>query len=239
VTALGARDARPYARAVAERGIGAAGTLMLAEVPDGARVLDIGCASGYLAARLVARGCAVTGFEVDPRSAALAEAHCERVIVGDLESPHDRATIPDGFDVVLLGDVLEHLVDPWHALRFVRGLVAPGGVVVVSMPNVAAWTVRLALLRGAWRYTETGLLDRTHLRFFTRRTAHELVRGAGFEIERERFSPIEQAPGMLRQLLPRVTDVAVKSMLRIWPELMAQQFVLRLRPGGPAPLARG
>jgi 2-polyprenyl-3-methyl-5-hydroxy-6-metoxy-1,4-benzoquinol methylase len=219
---------------VAERGLGAAARLMLAEVHDGARVLDVGCATGYIAARLAERGCPVTGFEVDPASAALAEEHCERVIVGDLESPADRAAIPAGFDVVLLGDVLEHLVDPWAALSFVRGLLTPDGVVVTSIPNVAAWTVRLELARGSWRYTETGLLDRTHLRFFTRRTAHELVRGAGFEIERERFSPIEQPPGVLRRIAPLPTDVAVKALLRVWPELMAQQFVLRLRPSRQA-----
>jgi SAM-dependent methyltransferase len=224
------RDAGPYGRAVAERGLGAAARLMLAEVDDGARVLDVGCATGYLAARLTARGCSVTGFEVDAGSAALAEEHCERVIVGDLESADDRAAIPGGFDFVLLGDVLEHLVDPWAALRFVRGRLAPGGVAVASIPNVAAWTVRLALARGSWAYTETGLLDRAHLRFFTRRTAHELVRGAGFAIERERFSPIEQPPGVLRRIAPLATDVAVKALLRAWPELMAQQFVLRLRP---------
>lgn len=235
----GPREAGPYGRAVAERGLGAAGRLMLAEVHDGARVLDVGCASGYLAARLAERGCSVTGFELDPDSAALAEAHCERVIVGNLESADDRAAIPADFDVVLLGDVLEHLADPWDALRFVRGRVGAGGVVVASIPNVAAWTVRLALARGAWQYTETGLLDRTHLRFFTRRTAHELVRGAGFAIERERFAPIEQAPGVLRRIAPRVTDVAVKALLRFWPELMAQQFVLRLRPGGRTEPAGG
>jgi 2-polyprenyl-3-methyl-5-hydroxy-6-metoxy-1,4-benzoquinol methylase len=222
--------AGPYGRAVAERGLGAAARLMLMEVHDGARVLDVGCATGYLAARLAERGCSVTGFERDPRSASLAEEHCERVIVGDLEAPGDRAAIPAGFDIVLLGDVLEHLVDPWEALRFVRGLLAPSGVVVASIPNVAAWTVRLGLARGSWEYTETGLLDRTHLRFFTRCAAHELVRGAGFEIERERFAPVEQAPGVLRRLLPRATDVTVKWLLRVWPELMAQQFVLRLRP---------
>jgi 2-polyprenyl-3-methyl-5-hydroxy-6-metoxy-1,4-benzoquinol methylase len=234
VSELRQRGAEPYALNVAARGLGAAARLMLAEVHDGARVLDVGCATGYIAARLSERGCSVTGFERDPRSAARAEQHCEAVIVGDIESPDARAAIPTGFDVVLLGDVLEHLIDPWDALRFVRGLLAPEGVVVTSIPNVAAWTVRLGLIRGSWEYTEIGLLDRTHLRFFTRRSAHELARGAGFAIERERFSPIEQAPGVLRRVAPLPTDVAVRALLRVWPELMAQQFVLRLRPDRPA-----
>jgi hypothetical protein len=73
-------------------------------------------------------------------------------------------------------------------------------------------------------------MDRTHLRWFTRASAHRLARSAGFEVERERYSPIEQPPGRLRRALPRATDVAVRVALRAWPGLMAQQFVLRLRP---------
>jgi 2-polyprenyl-3-methyl-5-hydroxy-6-metoxy-1,4-benzoquinol methylase len=224
----------PYGEAVARRGLGAAARFMIDEVPDGARVLDVGCATGYVAERLTARACAVTGLERDPVAAAAAERHCEAVLVGDLESRVDREAVPRGFEVVLLGDVLEHLVDPWETLRFVRDLLAPSGFAVASIPNAAAWTVRLALMRGRFEYADQGLLDRTHLRFFTRATAHELVRGAGFAIERERFSPIEQPPGVMRRLLPRATDVAVKTLLRVWPELFAQQFVMRLRPAAEA-----
>jgi 2-polyprenyl-3-methyl-5-hydroxy-6-metoxy-1,4-benzoquinol methylase len=203
---------------------------MVDEVPSGARVLDVGCASGYMAASLTAAGCVVVGFERNPESAAAAAQHCEQVIVGDVESQRDRAAIEGPFDVVLLGDVLEHLVDPWDTLRFTRSLLSESGVVIASIPNVAAWPVRLALLRGSFEYTDIGLLDRTHLRFFTRESAHELVRSAGFAIERERFSPVEREPGLARRALPRVTDVAVKAALRAWPGLMAQQFVMRLRP---------
>jgi 2-polyprenyl-3-methyl-5-hydroxy-6-metoxy-1,4-benzoquinol methylase len=203
---------------------------MLEEVPDGARVLDVGCATGYLAARMSTRNCSVVGFERDPACAAAAEEHCEEVILGDIESESDRARIRGRFDVVLLGDVLEHLVNPWNALLYTRSLLSSSGLVVVSIPNVAAWPVRLSLLRGSFEYADFGLLDRTHLRFFTRATAYELVRSAGFVVERERFSPIEQPAGRLRRMLPRVTDRAVKALLGVWPELFAQQFVLRLRP---------
>lgn len=224
------RGAKSYGPLVERHGLGAAAQFMLDEVPAGARVLDVGCATGYLAAPLTASGCSVVGFEQDPESAAAATPHCERVIVGDIQDPEDRAQIDGSFDVVLLGDVLEHLVDPWEALRFIRSLLSERGFVVASIPNVAAWPVRFGLLRGAFGYTEFGLLDRTHLRFFTRATAHELVHQAGFEIERERFSPIEQAPGRMRRAFPLATDVAVKAALRVWPGLMAQQFVMRLRP---------
>lgn len=220
----------PYGLLVEAHGLHASAQMMLEEVADGARVLDVGCATGYVAGPLTARGCAVTGFERNPYSAEVARSRCEAVIVGDIESAEDRERIGGDFDAILLGDVLEHLVDPWDALSFLRGRIAPGGVAVASIPNVAVWTVRLALLRGRWNYTEAGQLDRTHLRFFTRSTARALVRDCGFSVERERFTPVEQEPGRLRRAFPLATDVAVKSLLRVWPELLAAQFVLRLRP---------
>ena len=226
--------AATYARLVETRGLGASHQFIIGEISPGSRVLDLGCATGYIAEQLAARRCSVVGFERDAWAAAIAEAHCERVIVGDLESPEDRARIPGRYDVVVMGDVLEHLVDPAGALTAARSFVGDGGVALVSLPNIAAWTIRLGLLRGSFDYADTGILDRTHLRFFTRAAAHELVREAGFEIERERFSPIEQEPGLLRRAFPKATDVAVKTVLRYWPELMAQQFVLRLRPRAPA-----
>jgi len=160
----------PYSQLVAEHGLGGSHRLILAEVRDGARVLDVGCATGYLAAELSARRCEVVGIEPDPDSAAQAERSCERVVVGSFESAEDRAQIPGTFDFVIFGDVLEHLVDPWEALRASRALLSAGGAVVVSLPNVAAWPVRLGLLAGHFEYANVGLLDRTHLRFFTRRT---------------------------------------------------------------------
>jgi 2-polyprenyl-3-methyl-5-hydroxy-6-metoxy-1,4-benzoquinol methylase len=219
----------PYGRAVAAGGLAPCHRLMLAEVPAGARVLDIGCATGYLGAQLSRRGCSVTGLERNPASAAAARRHCDEVVEGDIERPADRERLATEFDAILIGDVLEHLVDPWDTLRFVRSLLGPGGVVIASIPNVGAWTVRLGLLAGRFEYTETGLLDRTHLRFFTRRTAHELVRGAGFVVERESFTPIDDPPPVLRWAFPAIGHVT-KPLRHLWPELLAQQFVLRLRP---------
>ena len=219
-----------YDRLVAAHGFGGSHHRILDEVPPGARVADIGCASGYLAAAMAEQGCAVVGFERDPAAAAAARRHCVDVIVGDLESQEDRAALPRNFDVVVLGDVLEHLTDPWDALRFVRGLLAPGGVVVLSLPNVAAWPVRLELLRGRFEYADAGILDRTHLRFFTRVTAHRLVRQAGFTVERERFVHLERPHGPVRGALPLVADVFDRACARVLPGLFARQFVLRLRP---------
>jgi len=196
-------------------------------VPDGARVLDVGCATGYLSAELTRRGCGVIGVEADPATAAPASAHCERVVVGDVEDPACReelATLAP-FDVVLCGDVLEHLRDPWSALR---SLAALGERVVLSVPNVAHWTGRRALLRGRFPYADHGLFDRTHLRFFTRAGARALAEGAGLRIVAERFAP---APLPLQARLPALRGLE-RMALRARPELFALQVVLVCEAGG-------
>jgi methionine biosynthesis protein MetW len=226
----GAPLASVYAANVEARGLGGSHQFVLDAVATGSRVLDIGCASGYVASLLVERGCSVVGFERDPGSAAAARARGLEVLVGDFDSAADRSTMPRGFDYVLLADVLEHLADPWSALRFVHELLAPGGTAVVSIPNVAAWPVRLGLLGGRFRYEDSGLLDRTHLRFFTRATVHHLVRGAGFDIEDERFVHLERSAGPVRRALPLATTLADRALVRLSPGFFAQQFVLTLRP---------
>lgn len=145
------------------------------------RVLDIGCATGSLARVLVERGCSVSGVEADADAAEQARPLLEQLVVGDVEKLDLGELFAEhGFDVVLFGDVLEHLRDPIAALRQARPLLVPGGSVVISIPNVAHGAVRLALLKGEWRYQALGLLDETHLRFFTYENLTELLREAGF-----------------------------------------------------------
>jgi SAM-dependent methyltransferase len=166
-----------------------------------ARVLDVGCATGYLAAELARRGCRVTGVETDPAVAERARVQCEAVVIGDVEDDDCGRALADlaPFDVVLCGDVLEHLRDPWSALRALAALAAPDGRVVLSVPNVAHWTGRRALARGRFPYGEHGLFDRTHLRFFTRASAHDLAQRAGLRVVEERFAP---APVPMQARLP-------------------------------------
>lgn len=190
-------------------------------MPGGSRVLDIGCATGYLAAELVQRGCRVAGVEPDPAAARRAREHCEHLVVGDIEDSdcRDELAALAPFDVVLFGDVLEHLRDPWSALRH----VAPfGALVVLSVPNVAHWTGRRALLRGRFAYSEHGLFDRTHLRFFTRASARALAEGAGLRIVAERFAP---APLPLQARVPALRSLEAVAA-RAYPELFALQTVL-------------
>ena len=215
-----------YGGLVDRHGLSASHALLLDAVPDGVSVLDVGCAEGYLAGLLTARGCRVTGLEGDARAAAAARASCEQVVVGDVEDGAVRAEVRGSFDRVLFGDVLEHLRDPGAVLRWARGTLAPGGLVVVSVPNVAHWTARRELARGRFPQSDHGLFDRTHLRWFTRASARSLVEDAGFAIEDERFAP---APLPLESRVPALGRLGPRLVLAR-PELFALQVVLVARP---------
>jgi 2-polyprenyl-3-methyl-5-hydroxy-6-metoxy-1,4-benzoquinol methylase len=143
-------------------------------------VLEIGCATGYFTKAMVERGCKVVGIELDPGAAKLAEAWAERVVVGDIDSGALWEQVDDeSVDVIVCGDVLEHLRDPLGALQAAVRKLKSDGVVVTSLPNVAHGDVRLQLLHGSFRYRDLGLLDRTHIRFFTLESVRELLRDAG------------------------------------------------------------
>ena len=146
-------------------------------------VLEVGCATGYFTKVLAERGCKVVGMELDPDAANVAEQWAERVVVGNADDAEAWDLVDDeSFDVITFGDVLEHLGDPLAVLRTAVRKLKPSGFVVTSLPNVAHGDVRLSLLHGAFRYRETGLLDRTHVRFFTLETARELLREAGLVV---------------------------------------------------------
>lgn len=133
------------------------------------RVLELGPASGYMSEILRDRGCTVVAVEIDAQMASQAQRFCERVIVGDLDTlDFEEELGDDRFDVILAADVLEHLKDPLKTLRALRPFLRPEGYFVASLPNIAHASVRLALLEGRFDYRDLGLLDRTHLRFFTR-----------------------------------------------------------------------
>ena len=198
-------------------------TKLLALVGSGARVLDVGCSSGYLARPLVERGCTVIGIEQDRGAANAARDVCEDVLVGDVETL-ELPFAPGSFDVVLCGDLIEHLREPERFLTRMRPFLRADGRIVLTTPNVANWTIRFGLLAGRWRYAERGILDRTHLSLFTRKTLVETLGRAGYRVIELDFTVPVPVLGT-----PAVERVA-HTVGRLRPSLFAYQFVVAATP---------
>jgi SAM-dependent methyltransferase len=150
---------------------------ILEHVPRTARrVLDLGCATGTTGAALKQRQAVeVVGVELEPEYAREAATRLDHVITGDAATAE-----PEGrFDALIAADILEHLVDPWSALRRYTALLEPGATVVVSLPNVGHWSTYAHLARGSWPRKPEGIFDATHLRWFTLRDARDLLTQAG------------------------------------------------------------
>src|SRR5215813_5876346 len=156
-------------------------SLIVSLVPARSRVLEFGCATGYMSEALKTRlDCRVTGVELSPEAGVLARNHCERVIIGDAETLDlGQLFANERFDVILFADVLEHLREPDATLLRVSPLLADEGAIIASIPNIAHGSVRLSLLHGEFRYRDKGLLDNTHLRFFTRDSVQDLFEETG------------------------------------------------------------
>ena len=193
------------------------------------RVLDVGCATGFLAQRLQERGATVVGLELDERAAAEARNYCEAVYVGDVETM-ELPLEPGSFDAVVCGDFIEHLRDPRAFLERIRPFLAPHGKLVLSTPNIANWAMRLGLLFGRFRYTEWGILDRTHTHLFTRKTLTECLEAAGYRVTA--FDYTVPVPVLST---PRVEAVA-HAIGRLRPSFFAYQFVVAAVPDYVAPV---
>ena len=189
--------------------------------PSG-RALDVGCSTGYLARRLVDRGATVVGIDVNEAAAAEARQVCEQVLVGDVETM--ELPFPEGsFDVVVCGDLIEHLRDPVAFLARVRPLLRPGGRLVLTPPNIANWAMRLGLLAGRWRYTDRGILDRTHVHLFTKKSLEEALDKAGYWIvEFEVTAPVPIGGSTIER--------AAHAIAHLRPSLLAYQFVVAASP---------
>lgn len=150
------------------------------------RIVEVGCSSGALAReyRKLNPDVHYTGIEIEPAYAEMARAHCDRVLDLDIEAASPELLAEElSADCWIFGDVLEHLRDPWQLLQKIRGAIAQGGCVVACIPNAQHWSVQARLNTGAFRYEDAGLLDRTHIRWFTLTTMIEMFDQAGYAIE--------------------------------------------------------
>jgi 2-polyprenyl-3-methyl-5-hydroxy-6-metoxy-1,4-benzoquinol methylase len=204
--------------------------LAIGRVPHRSRVLDLGCADGSVAATLRRMGCRVWGVERDPDDAEAARSWCESVLEADLETVDLAASFAgQEFDVVLMLDVLEHLADPTRLLFQAGRVLDRVGWGVISLPNVAHLSTRLALLDGQFRYRDTGLLDRTHLRFFDRQGVEGLLDAAGWAAFD--WEAVTRGLGE-SEIDPRGLDLELAAKLETEPDALSYQFVVTAAPTG-------
>ena len=196
--------------------------ILLEWIGDQKRVLEVGCSTGYMSREMGARGCHVTGIEVDGLAAEKSRAYCQEVHVLDLNMPnwildfHER-----GFDVVLLADVLEHLMMPDVVLQQLHEALSADGKLVISLPNVTHWITRLKILFGQFNYEAWGTLDHTHLRFFTMKTARSFIEAAGYRVTK--FRPV------IGGTLAGHGAFAWRWLARLMPGLFAYQMLFEAK----------
>ena len=205
-------------------------------------VLEIGCGSGALgrAFKTFAPNARYVGVEFDSTAAGNARRYLDQVVHGDVESLDPATLIEHGerFDALVFGDVLEHLRDPWQTLSRLLPLLADDGEVLACVPNVQHWSVLLGLLRGQWRYAREGLLDQTHLRFFTLEGVESMFLQAGLVIHdiRQREGGHVASARQFAELMQPVLASLQIDPVRFASQTAAIQYVVRAGRRKASPL---
>ncbi len=196
----------------------------------GGTLLDLGAAGGELGEALATQFDRRLGFEYQIDCLPDLRSRFDQAVIADLEK---MKTLPPGAHAVVLGDVLEHLRDPSSVLRLVKQSLNQDGWLFVSVPNIANVTVRLGLLFGVFEYRERGILDNTHLRFYTLRTIRRDIENAGFRVVAIRGSsiPLRLIIGKFTpEPILRVGERILTVVTRLWRSLFAYQIIVVARP---------
>jgi len=196
----------------------------------GGRLVDLGAAGGELGGAVRSHFGRTIGFEYNVDCLPTLRGAFDQVVITDLEK---LKRLPEGLDAVVVADVLEHLRDAPAILRLVRGSLAKDGRMFLSVPNIANITVRLGLLFGIFEYRDRGILDNTHLRFYTLRTIRRDVEAAGFRVLAIRGSsvPLRLIIGRFTpEWLLRIGERVLTWVTRLWRSLFAYQIILVAAP---------
>lgn len=228
---------------------------IIRHIPENKKILDVGGGFGALSEEFQRKNNIVCN--IDSSELAIQESK-KRNIESYVADITERASLPNEisgkkFDMIVFADILEHVYDPFLVLKIYDDFLSENGKVIISIPNVATWTVRLGLLFGNFTYTDTGNLDRTHIRFFTEKSLKNMVSAAGYEIEKFDITPnfIRPLVPLIKKFIkrengPKYNPRAIidspaynvylkyfypveKLIARIWPPLFAFQFILILK----------
>ncbi len=194
------------------------------------RILDAGTASGYLGKVWSRNGHSVSGIEYDPRTAETAREHYEDFEVADIEN--FEFPYRGEFDYIVFADVLEHLRDPAAVVRRCIPALKESGKLIISVPNIANWVIRLGLLFGKFDYMDRGILDRTHLRFFTMRSLRQLMSEVSCEVLDTIVTPlpVQLVLPVTRSKFFTLFHEAHYALTRCWKSFFAYQIVIVAEP---------
>lgn len=197
------------------------------KIREDSDVLDLGCASGYFAKELLQKNCRVWGIDADKGAIAEAKKYCKEVRVVDLDdfSPRfNRGGIK--FDYILLLDVLEHLRNPDKLLKSLRRYLKSGGKVIISVPNIAFISLRLSHMMGKFDYQKTGIMDESHVHFYTKKTLIDLITKCGLKIiEFDVASGFSQIT-LIGKYLNRIPKYWQYRITRLFPTILGYQFII-------------
>jgi len=191
---------------------------ILKYTPSNKKILDVGCGTGALGEALKKKGNIVYGIDISKKSIEIAKKRLDRVIQIDLETENKLLFKESSFDLIIFGDVLEHFRDPLSVLNNTKSYLKKDGQIIISLPNIANWEIRLKLLFGKFDYQKEGILDDTHVKFFTLKTAKELIKKAGLKIIKIKARPGAPIP---TKISPRLKYV----LSQLWKTLFAKGFV--------------
>lgn len=199
-------------------------------IPIGARVLDVGCGAGALSKFIqLIRNAEVIGVEPEPHRAEMARKQGLQVVENIFT--YDAVTGLGNFDVVVFADVIEHLIDPHSSLLTAKSIIKHNGSIVISVPNVAHWTVRANLLRGKFEYQPTGIMDATHVRWFTKNTLINLVESVGLKVTSIGVTAGKWMPDYCyskpwKWMSTKARNRIVNNLSKKWPELFGCQHII-------------
>ena len=190
------------------------------QIPYGSTVLEIGCADGRLANMLsIKKKCKVYCVEKDPSMAIIVKGKCEYIQNIDIEKtqlPYNEGF----FDCVVIGNVLEHMVEPLKVLKDIRKYLSDDGFLIFSVPNIVNWHSRLTIFFGKFEYSETGVFDRTHLHFYNLNSAKKIAIDAGYDIV-----SLDVTPSIY--FWKRRLNFLWYRMAKAWKNLFADEFIVK------------
>jgi methionine biosynthesis protein MetW len=194
--------------------------LAIEQVPPGSTVLDIGCATGFMGEYLIKeKDCRVIGADIRKDELKIAKKKFTSEVFADIEQPKNIEKVlkkneMNKFDVILATSTIEHLKNPEKFLQICKKLLKSKGRLIISTPNIAHWSIRISLLKGKFDYSEYGILDNTHLHFFTNHTFRQLFTDNGYKVEKLFIDPVGGG-------YPRIS----RMLSKIFPNLFAYQML--------------